>query len=164
MKKALLLIALPITMAYAASSFAGGEEKIKWSQVPAAVQKTITKHAGGGKIEEIEKETETKDGKSVTVYEAKVKRRDGKELEIEVGENGKLIKKEEKIKWSQVPAAVQKTITKHAGRGKIEKIEKETETKDGKLVTVYEAKVKRRDGKELEIEVGENGKLIKIDD
>lgn len=92
MKRALLLIALPITMAYAASSFAGKEEKVQWSQVPAAVQKTITKHARGGKIEEIEKETETKDGKSVTVYEAKIKKPDGKEFEIEVGEDGKLIK------------------------------------------------------------------------
>ncbi len=92
MKNALLLIALPITMAYAASSFAGKEEKVQWSQVPAAVQKTITKHARGGKIEEIEKETETKDGKSVTVYEAKIKKPDGKEFEIEVGEDGKLIK------------------------------------------------------------------------
>ena len=92
MKKALLLIALPITMAYAASSFAGKEEKVQWSQVPAAVQKTITKHARGGKIEEIEKETETKEGKSVTVYEAKIKKPDGKEFEIEVGEDGKLIK------------------------------------------------------------------------
>lgn len=92
MRKALLLIALPITMAYAASSFAGKEEKVQWSQVPAAVQKTITKHAGGGKIEEIEKETDTKDGKSVIVYEATVKKPDGKKFEIEVGEDGKLIK------------------------------------------------------------------------
>ena len=92
MKKAFLLLALPITMAYAASSFAGKEEKVQWSQVPAAVQKTITKHSGGGKIEEIEKEKETKDGKSVTIYEAKVKKPDGKEFEIEVGEDGKLIK------------------------------------------------------------------------
>ena len=48
--------------------------------------------------------------------------------------------------------------------GKIEEIEKETETKDGKSVTVYEAKIKKPDGKEFEIEVGEDGKLIKIDD
>lgn len=95
MKKAFLLIALPITMAYAASSFAGKEEKVQWSQVPAVVQKTITEHAGGGKIEEIEKETETKDGKSVTVYEAKIKKPDGKKFEIEVGEDGKLIKIED---------------------------------------------------------------------
>lgn len=92
MKKVFLLIALPIIMAYSASSFAGKEEKVQWSQVPPPVQKTITEHAGGGKIEEIEKETEKKDGKSITVYEAKVKKPDGKKIEIEVGEDGKLIK------------------------------------------------------------------------
>jgi len=92
MNKVFLLLVLPITMAYAASSFAGKEEKVEWSQVPVAVQKTITEHAGGGKIEEIEKETESKGGKSVTVYEAKVKKPDGKKFEIEVGEDGKLIK------------------------------------------------------------------------
>jgi len=91
----LLIVALPMAMLFAASSFAGGkEEKVQWSSVPAVVQKTITENAGGGKIEEIEKETETKDGKSITVYEAKVKNSDGKKMEIKVGEDGKLIKVE----------------------------------------------------------------------
>lgn len=92
MKKAFLILALPITMAYAASSFAGKEEKVEWSQVPPAVQKTIKEHSGGGKVMEIEKETETKDGKSVTVYEATVKTADNKKFELEVREDGKLIK------------------------------------------------------------------------
>lgn len=93
--KALLIVALPMAMAFAASSFAGEkEEKIQWSSVPAVVQKTITENAGDGKVEEIEKETKTKHGKSVTVYEAKVKKSDGKKVEIKVGEDGKLIKVE----------------------------------------------------------------------
>jgi len=91
MNRAFLLLVLPITMAYAASSFAK-DEKVEWSQVPAAVQKTITENARGGKVEKIEKETESKDGKPVTFYEAKVKKPDGKKFEIEVGEDGKLIK------------------------------------------------------------------------
>jgi hypothetical protein len=74
----------------AASAFA--DEKIEWSDVPAAVQKTITDHVGNGKIEEIQKETETKDGKAGMVYEAEVIKPDGKKFEIEVGEDGKLIK------------------------------------------------------------------------
>ncbi len=92
MKKAFLILALPITMAYAASSFAGNEEKVEWSQVPPAVQKTIKEHSGGGKVREIEKETATKDGKSVTVYEVTVKTPDNKKFELEVREDGKLIK------------------------------------------------------------------------
>ncbi|MGV7234785.1 MAG: PepSY domain-containing protein, partial [Nitrosomonadaceae bacterium] len=72
--------------------------------------------------------------------------------------------KEEKIQWSSVPAVVQKTITEHAGGGKIEEIEKETKTKDGKPITVYEVEVKKSDGKEIEIKVGEDGNLIEIED
>ena len=76
------------------------EERIQWTDVPPAVQKTILDNAGGGKIEEIEKETKIQkvrvlhfDGsKTVTVYEAEVEKPDGKEIEIKVGEDGKLIK------------------------------------------------------------------------
>jgi uncharacterized membrane protein YkoI len=85
----LLSVVLPATVMFATSALA--DEKIQWSEVPAAVQKTITEHAGGGKIEEIEKETETKGGKKITVYEADVKKPDGKKVEIKVGEDGKLM-------------------------------------------------------------------------
>ena len=88
--KLLVTVVIPVAMMLAASAFA--DEKIQWSDVPASVQKTITDHVGNGKIEEIEKETETKDGKTVTVYEAEVRKPGGKKFEIEVGEDGELIK------------------------------------------------------------------------
>ena len=96
-KKTLALIVLPLAMAYAASGFAEKGEEVKWSQVPAAVQKTISENMGGGKIEEIKKETRTINGQSVTVYEAKVRKPgpSGKKIEIEVDENGKLIELED---------------------------------------------------------------------
>jgi hypothetical protein len=98
-KKLFMSVVLPAAMVFATSAFAE-EERIQWKDVPPAVQKTITNHAGGGKIEEIEKETKTQkvrilhfDGnKIVTVYEAEVEKPDGKEIEIKVGEDGKLIK------------------------------------------------------------------------
>ncbi len=67
------------------------DERVQWTDVPPAVQKTITDNAGGGKIEEVEKETKTRDGKTVTIYEAEVKKPDGKKIEIEVADDGKLI-------------------------------------------------------------------------
>ena len=67
---------------------AAKEEKVKLSDCPAAVQKTIKDQAEGGKILEIEKETK-KDG--TVVYEAEIKRSDGKKVEIEVAEDGKLL-------------------------------------------------------------------------
>ncbi|MBK9662331.1 MAG: PepSY domain-containing protein [Nitrosomonas sp.] len=94
--KTIQIFVLTVAMAFAASSFAGEkEEKVQWTSVPVVVQKTITENLGDGKVEEIEKETKTKDGQSVTVYEAKVKKSDGKKIEIKVGEDGKLIKIED---------------------------------------------------------------------
>jgi len=94
--KTLQIFVLTAAMAFATSSFASEkEEKVQWASVPGAVQKTITENIGDGKVEEIEKETKTKDGKSVTEYEAKVKKSDGKKIEIKVSEDGKLIKIED---------------------------------------------------------------------
>src|SRR2546430_11228356 len=64
--------------------------------------------------------------------------------------------KEETVKMSDLPAAVQTTIKDKAGTNEIEKIEKKTE--DGK--TIYEAVVEK-DGKHWSIEVNEKGKFLK---
>ena len=88
MKRSILLSA---AMVIATSAFAEKEEKVRWSQLPGAVQKAITDNAGDGKIEEIERETKTKDGVTITVYEAEVKKPDGEKVEIKVGEDGRLI-------------------------------------------------------------------------
>lgn len=93
MRIKVLVILLPITLAFSSPSFADRkEEKIEWSQVPSKVQQTINEHAQGGEILEIEKETE----KQVIIYEAEVKKPDGKKFEIKVDENGKLIEIEDK--------------------------------------------------------------------
>jgi uncharacterized membrane protein YkoI len=64
--------------------------------------------------------------------------------------------KEETVKMSDLPAAVQTTIKDKAGSNEIVKIEKKTE--EGK--TVYEAVVNKK-GKEWSIEVDANGKFLK---
>lgn len=66
----------------------GKEEKVTIDQVPAAVKETLLKEAGGGAIKDIDKETE--DGK--VQYEVDVVI-DGKNFEIVVAEDGKLVSK-----------------------------------------------------------------------
>jgi len=66
----------------------GNEVKVKFGDVPAAVQKTLNKESDNAKIEEVDKETE--DGK--TIYEADVKLNDHN-YEIKVKEDGTLISK-----------------------------------------------------------------------
>lgn len=98
--KLFMSVVLPAAMVFATSAFAGEVERIRWTDVPPAVQKTIIDHADGGKIEEIEKETNTQkvrilhfdSSKTVNVYEAEVEKPDGEEIAIRVGEDGKLIK------------------------------------------------------------------------
>ena len=88
--KSIIGVVTALAFAAALSAFAGGkEEKVKLSDCPEAVQKTIKDNANGGKIVEIEKET-SKDG--TVTYEAEVKKADGTEIEIEVAADGKLIK------------------------------------------------------------------------
>jgi hypothetical protein len=65
---------------------------------------------------------------------------------------------EQTVDWKNVPAAVQNTITANANGGTVTKVEQKT--KDG--ATVYEADVKGTDGKESEVKVGADGKLIKV--
>ena len=85
-----LLLSLTITACSFVLVFAA-EQKVKLSDCPEAVQKTIKENAAGGKIIEIEKET----SKAGTVtYEAEIKKSDGKVIEIEVSEDGKLLKTE----------------------------------------------------------------------
>ena len=94
--KILLMTALPIVLVFSVSGCESEkEEKVQWSSLPAVVQETITENAGDGKIEEIEKEAKKKNGEPVIVYEVEVKKLDGKEIEIKVGEDGKLIKIED---------------------------------------------------------------------
>jgi uncharacterized membrane protein YkoI len=57
--------------------------------VPAAVKATILEEAGDAEIEEVVKETED----DQIVYEAEFEM-DGKEIEIEVAENGDLLERE----------------------------------------------------------------------
>jgi hypothetical protein len=95
--KVIALAVLPLVMTYAASGFTGEAKELKWSEVPAKVQKTISEHMEGGQIEEIKKETRITAGKSMTIYEAKVRKPgpSGKKIEIEVDEDGKLIELED---------------------------------------------------------------------
>jgi uncharacterized membrane protein YkoI len=65
------------------------EQEVSIKELPKAVRVTILKQAKGGEIKKIERETE--DGE--VIYEAEVIM-DGKEVELKVGPNGKLLAKE----------------------------------------------------------------------
>jgi hypothetical protein len=88
-KKSFIAILLPVALAFSMPAFS--DEKVQWSDIPPAVQKTISENMSGGIIEEIEKETETISGNKTKIYEVDVRMPDGKKIELKVGEDGKLI-------------------------------------------------------------------------
>lgn len=86
------LVAGTVVLALALPALAEGKEgkkkeEIKLTDCPAVVQKTVKENAGGGEILEVEKSAK----KGAVVYEAEVKKADGKKIDIKVTADGKLI-------------------------------------------------------------------------
>ena len=84
----LLALAIGLTLAMSGCTEGKKEAALKFANCPAAVQKTIIDHAGGVQFPEVDKETK-KDGR--VVYGAKGKKADGKEIEIKVAADGRLV-------------------------------------------------------------------------
>jgi len=128
-----LALAIGFTMAAYAEGGADKRNEVSLAQLPDAAQSTVNNQTAGGKIETINKETE--DGK--LQYEVRFTKGD-KKMEINVAPDGNVLAIEEEVVLTQVPVAVQKTITDQAGTGTVKKIAKVTEAgKDhfGVLVT-----------------------------
>ena len=68
---------------------------------------------------------------------------------------------EEKVSLDQVPKVVKETIIEHADMNSATVNSVTREIEDGQVT--YEAEATRTDGGKLEIEVGEDGKLIEIE-
>jgi uncharacterized membrane protein YkoI len=138
------------------------EEEVTLDQVPAAVKAAILKESAGGKITEIERETEN--GK--TVYEAEFLL-DGKEVEIQIAPDGTLLGREveeeeddgDDLTIDQVPEPARAALLKLAGDAKI--IEAEREHEHG--VLVYEAEW-AKDGTKHEAAVTADGTLVEIEE
>jgi hypothetical protein len=130
-------------------------DEIPFEKLPAPVQTTFRSEGYGQKIETVGKELKY----GVSVYEAVVDHR-GKKYELVVAEDGTLVEKvlvidDEELEFSKCPAAVQATLTKHAGANAIQEVTRYT----GISKPTYEAEVELK-GKVYLIEVAESGYLI----
>jgi hypothetical protein len=127
------------------------EKKIKLSQLPAAVQKTVTEQSKGAEVRGFT--TEREGGK--TYYEAEM-RVNGHSKDVLMDADGKVIEVEEEVFLKDLSPAVKRGLVVQAGAGNITMIE--SITKNDKLVA-YEAKVSNH-GKRSEIQVGPNGQPL----
>jgi hypothetical protein len=133
------------------SSAAAQEKKIKRSDLPPAVEKTVQAQSAGATIKGFNEEKE----KGKTFYEIEMVV-NGHTKDVLVDPTGAVVEVEEQVELDSLPAAVKAGLQAKAGKGKIEKVE--SLTKQDKLVA-YEAVV-RTNGKKSEIQVGPDGKPL----
>ncbi len=139
-----------VSLMLAGSTFAQ-EKKIKRSELPAAVEKTVVEQSKGATIRGFNEETEN----GQTTYEVEMVV-NGHTKDVQMDANGVVIEVEEEVSMEALPAEIKAGLQAKAGKGKITKVE--SLTKRGKLVA-YEAQV-MTDGKKSEVQVGPDGKPL----
>jgi hypothetical protein len=134
-----------------AGSAAGQERKIKRSELPAAVEKTVVEQSKGATVRGFSEENEN----GQATYEAEMLV-DGHTKDVQMDVNGAVMEVEEQVDLQALPSEVKAGLQAKAGKGKITKVE--SITKKDKLVA-YEAQVVTN-GKKSEVQVGPDGKPL----
>jgi hypothetical protein len=127
------------------------EKKIKRSDLPAAVEKTVAVQSAGAKVRGFSEEKE----KGQKFYEAELLV-NGHRKDVLMDANGAVVEVEEEVPTGNLPANVKAGLLAKASGGKIVKVE--SITKNDKLVA-YEAHV-NTNGKKSELQVGPDGKPL----
>ncbi len=149
--KANLFVALAAGGLLLAGTASAQEKKIKRSDLPPAVEKTVAAQSAGATIKGFS--TEKENGQ--TIYEAEMTV-NGHSKDISMAADGSIVEVEEQVVLDSLSADVKAGLQAKAGKGKILKVE--SLTKKGKLVA-YEAQVDTN-GKKSEVQVGPDGKPL----
>jgi hypothetical protein len=146
-----LLVAIATSGLLLAGSASAQEKKIKRSDLPPAVEKTVAAQSEGATIRGFSTEKE----KGQTFYEAEMMV-NGHSKDVLIAADGTVVEIEEQVVLDSLSAEVKAGLRTKAGKGKILKVE--SLTKKGKLVA-YEAQVDTN-GKKSEVQVGPDGKPL----
>jgi hypothetical protein len=144
-------------VAFAAGAFllagiaSAQEKKIKRSDLPPAVEKTVAAQSQGATIRGFSTEKE----KGQTLYEVELTV-NGHSKDISMTPDGSIVEVEEQVALDSLSPEVKAGLQAKAGKGKILKVE--SLTKKDKLVA-YEAQVDTN-GKKSEVQVGPDGKPL----
>jgi hypothetical protein len=134
-----------------AAGLSAQEKKIKRSDLPPAVEKTVAAQSSGATIRGFAQENEN----GQTYYEAELLV-NGHRKDVLMDASGAVVEIEEEVPIDALPAAVKTGLVAKAGAGKIFKVE--SVKKHDKLVA-YEAHV-NTNGKRSEVQVGPDGKPL----
>jgi hypothetical protein len=145
------LVALAVAGLLFAGTASAQEKKIKRSDLPPAVEKTVAAQSAGATIRGFSTEKE----KGQTLYEVEMTV-NGHSKDISMAPDGSIVEIEEQVALDSLSPEVKAGLQARAGKGKILKVE--SLTKKGKLVA-YEAQVDTN-GKKSEVQVGPDGKPL----
>jgi hypothetical protein len=134
-----------------AGSASAQEKKIKRSDLPPAVEKTVAAQSVGATIRGFSTEKE----KGQTLYEVEMTV-SGHSKDVSMTADGSIVEVEEQVTLDSLSPEVKAGLQAKAGNGKITKVE--SLTKKDKLVA-YEAQVETN-GKKSEVQVGPDGKPL----
>ena len=127
------------------------EKKIKRSDLPPAVEKTVAAQSEGATIKGFSTEKE----KGQTLYEVEMTV-NGHSKDILIAADGSIVEVKEQVALDSLSPEVKAGLQAKAGKGKLVKVE--SLTKKDKLVA-YEAQVDTN-GKKSEVQVGPDGKAL----
>ncbi len=127
------------------------EKKIKRSDLPADVQKTVEAQSQGATVRGFSQETEGGN----TYYEVELIV-SSHQKDVLLDAKGTVVEVEEEVALDSLPVAVQEGLRAKAGNSQLHKVE--SLSKHGKLVA-YEAHL-MSNGKKSEIQVGPDGKPL----
>jgi hypothetical protein len=146
-----LFVAMAASGLLLAVTASSQEKKIKRSDLPPAVEKTVAEQSKGATIRGFSTEQE----KGQTLYEVEMTV-SGHSKDVSMTADGTVVEVEEQVALDSLSAEVKAGLQAKAGAGKILKVE--SLTKKGKLVA-YEAQVETN-GKKSEVQVGPDGKPL----
>jgi hypothetical protein len=149
--KVSLLAAIAASALLLAGTASTQEKKIKRSDLPPAVEKTVAAQSAGATIRGFSTEKE----KGQTLYEVEMTV-NGNSKDISMAADGSIVEIEEQVAFDSLSPEVKAGLQAKAGKGKILKVE--SLTKKDKLVA-YEAQVDTN-GKKSEVQVGPDGKPL----
>jgi hypothetical protein len=134
-----------------ATSTVAQEKKIRRSDLPPAVERTVAAQSPGATVKSFSKEID----KGQTYYEAEMVVK-GHTRDILIDATGNIVEVEEQVAMDALPAEVKAGLQAKAGQGELVKVE--SITKKNNLVA-YEEQV-RTGSKKSEVQVGPDGKPL----
>ncbi len=146
-----LIVAIAASGLLLAGAASAQEKKIKRSDLPPAVEKTVAAQSAGATIRGFSTEKE----KGQTLFEVEMTV-NGHSKDISMAADGSIVEIEEQLALDSLSSELKAGLQAKAGKGKLVKVE--SLTKKDKLVA-YEAQV-LTNGKKSEVQVGPDGKPL----